>query len=42
MSRRYSSVMVGLIVVVITALSLLGALPLRELLTDFHPIQPRF
>lgn len=42
MSRRYSSVMVGLIVIVMTALSLLGALPLKELLTDFQPIRPHF
>ena len=39
MSRRFASVMV---VVVITALSLLGALPLKELLTDFQPIRPHF
>ena len=42
MSRRYSSVVVGLIVVVFTGLALLGALPLNELLTDHDPILPRF
>ena len=42
MSRRYSSVTVGLIVVVITGLALLGALPLKELLTDYEPIGPWF
>ena len=42
MSRRYSSVVVGLIVVVFAGLALLGALPLNELLTDYEPIGPFF
>jgi hypothetical protein len=41
MARR-SSLIVGLLVVVITALALGGGLPLNNLLTEFEPIQPRF
>lgn len=42
MSRRYSSAMVGLIVVVLVGLALVGALPLNDLLTDYQQIGPRF
>jgi heme A synthase len=42
MSHRYSSVIVGLIVVVLAGLALMGALPLNDLLTDYRPIPPYF
>lgn len=42
MSRRFSTVMVGVIVVVVAGLALMGALPLNDLLTDFQTIGPRF
>ena len=44
MSRRFSTVMLGLILVVFAGLALMGgALPLNELLTDVErPMWPRF
>ena len=43
MSRRISTVLLGLILVAFAGLALMGgALPLNALLTDFDPISPRF